>query len=144
MQPIISKKEMVHDSEVISLPLKPSVSNFFCKGSNKKCLTLNELLWSHLPQQLSSAAVAQKQPQTRCTWDFPVVQWMGVQLPTQGTRVQSFVQEESICQVAVRPAPHNYGTCALTWEKPLQWEACTSQLEKVCMQYRSPSTAKNK
>ena len=38
-----------------------------------------------------------------------VVQWMGVHLPMQGTRVQSLVWEGSTCPGATEPGHHNYG-----------------------------------
>ena len=40
--------------------------------------------------------------------DFPVVQWLRIQLPVQGTRVQSLVQEDPTCRGATGPASHNY------------------------------------
>ena len=35
-----------------------------------------------------------------------VVQWLRIYLPTQGTRVQSLVQEDSTCQRAIKPMYH--------------------------------------
>ena len=38
----------------------------------------------------------------------PVVQWLGVHLPMQGTPVQSLVWEDSICPREAEPMYHNY------------------------------------
>ena len=80
-----------------------------------------------------------------------VVQWLGIRLPMQGTRVRALVQEDPTCRGAAKPVRHNYWACALEpashnyWahvpqlqkparraralqqEKPRQWEAHTPQ-----------------
>ena len=38
----------------------------------------------------------------------PVVQWLRIHLPTQGTRVQSLVREDPTCRGATKPVRHNY------------------------------------
>ena len=81
-----------------------------------------------------------------------MVQWLGIHLPMQGTRVRALVREDPTCQGATKPTHHNYWACALEpeshnyacvpqqlkpvqprahapQEKPLQWEACTPQLK---------------
>ena len=42
----------------------------------------------------------------------PVVQWLRIYLPMQGTRVRSLVQEDFTCHGATKPMHHNY--CAHT------------------------------
>ena len=42
-----------------------------------------------------------------------VVQWLGICLPVQGTRVRSLVWEDPTCRGATRPMSHNYWACAL-------------------------------
>ena len=37
-----------------------------------------------------------------------VVQWLGVCLPMQGTRVRAPVREDPTCRGAARPVSHNY------------------------------------
>ena len=37
-----------------------------------------------------------------------VVQWLGVCLPMQGTRVQALVWEDPTCCIATKPVHHNY------------------------------------
>ena len=37
-----------------------------------------------------------------------VVQWLGIRLPMQGTRVRAPVQEDPTCRGAARPVSHNY------------------------------------
>ena len=37
-----------------------------------------------------------------------VVQWLRFRLPTQGTRVQSLVQEDPTCHGATKPVCYNY------------------------------------
>ena len=41
-------------------------------------------------------------------WDFPVVPWIGICLPMQGTWVGFLVWEDLICLRAVKPAHCNY------------------------------------
>ena len=71
-----------------------------------------------------------------------VVQWVGIHLPMQGTRVRALVQEDPTCRRANKPVHHDYWACGLeptshnSWarsprargpqqEKPPQWEART-------------------
>ena len=37
-----------------------------------------------------------------------VMQWLGIHLPMQGTRVHAPVREDPICRRAARPVSHNY------------------------------------
>ena len=37
-----------------------------------------------------------------------VVQWLGIHLPRQGTRVRALVQEDPTCCGATKPVHHNY------------------------------------
>ena len=37
-----------------------------------------------------------------------VVQWLGIHLPTQGTRVRALVWEDPTCRGATKPISHNY------------------------------------
>ena len=37
-----------------------------------------------------------------------LVQWIRIRLPMQATQVQSLVQEDSICNGAMKPVSHNY------------------------------------
>ena len=39
---------------------------------------------------------------------FLVVQWLGIHLPMQGTRVRSLVQEDFTHHWAMKPVHHNY------------------------------------
>ena len=83
-----------------------------------------------------------------------VTQWMRIQLPMQGTWVQSLVRGDSTCYRETKPMCHNYWACVLQLLKllpatcALQREAtamrsrctttksshCSPQLEKACMQ----------
>ena len=52
-----------------------------------------------------------------------VAQWLGICLPTQGTRVRALVWEDPTCRGAARPVSHNYwawasGACAPQQERP--------------------------
>ena len=38
----------------------------------------------------------------------PVVQWVGICLPMQGTRIQSLIWEDSTCCGTTKPQRHNY------------------------------------
>ena len=58
-----------------------------------------------------------------------VVQWMGVHLPMQGTRVQSLVWEGYTCPGATEPGHHNYEVFALEPKSRNYW-ACVPQLLK--------------
>ena len=44
----------------------------------------------------------------RCVWASLVVQWLGVCLLVQGTRVQALVWEDPTCRGATGPMSHNY------------------------------------
>ena len=49
-------------------------------------------------------------------WDIGaslVVQWLGVGLPMQGTRVRALVWEDPTCRGVAEPMRHNYWACAL-------------------------------
>ena len=47
-----------------------------------------------------------------------VVQWLGICLPMQGTRVRSLVQEDPTCRRAAKPVHHNYWACVPEVLKP--------------------------
>ena len=42
------------------------------------------------------------------SWTSLVAQWLRIQLPTQGTRVQALVCEDPTCCGATKPVSHNY------------------------------------
>ena len=71
-----------------------------------------------------------------------MAEWLRIRLPTQGTRVQSLVQEDPTCHRATKSVCHNYWACALEpvshnyWAHMLQlWKpAC---LEPVLLNKRS-------
>ena len=90
-----------------------------------------------------------------------MAQWLRIRLPMQGTHVWALVQEDPTCRRAAKPVHLNYWACALEpashnyWahaprahalqqEKPLQWEACSPQLQKAHVQQQRPNTAKKK
>ena len=81
-------------------------------------------------------------------WDFLVVQWLRICLPTQGTQVQSLVWDDSTCHWATEPVCHSYWSPhtlePVLQEKPPQWEACEPQLAQAHVQQWRPSAAKNK
>ena len=57
-----------------------------------------------------------------------VVQWLGVCLPMQGTRVRALVWGDPTCRGATGPVSHSYwacasGACAPQQERPWRWEA---------------------
>ena len=71
-----------------------------------------------------------------------MVQWLRIHLLMQGTWVQSLVQEDSICQRAIKPMYHYWAPVlkptshggmprarAPQQEKPTKWETPTSQPE---------------
>ena len=59
-----------------------------------------------------------------------VVQWLGVCLPVQGTRVRALVREDPACCGAAGPVSHNYWACALEPASHNYW-ACVLQLLKL-------------
>ena len=100
-----------------------------------------------------------------------MVQYLRIHLPTQGTWVQSLVQEDPTCCRATKAhlpqllsqcswacelpttEPMSPRACALKQEKPPQWEARilqwrlapgSPQLEKARAQQKRPNTAKRK
>ena len=42
-----------------------------------------------------------------------MVQWLGIRLPVQGTRVRALVWEDPTCGGAMKLVRHNYWACAL-------------------------------
>ena len=97
------------------------------------------------------------------TKGFPGVQWLGVCLPMQGTRVWSLVREDPTCCWTTKPEAQLLRPCEATTEAPLsrarapqqekpwQWEACATamkispcspQLEKAHMQQQRPTETK--
>ena len=50
-----------------------------------------------------------------------VMQWLGIRLPMQGTRVRAPVREDPTCQGATKPLRHNYWACALEPESHNYW-----------------------
>ena len=79
-----------------------------------------------------------------------VVQWIGICLPMQGTRVQSLVREDPTCHEQLKPMRHNYWACPLQQEvtsvRSLSTESRPHSLqpEKACMQQWRPSAPKIK
>ena len=76
-----------------------------------------------------------------------MVQWLRAHLPVWEKRVWSLSRKDPTCHGATKPMHHSYWARgptarALQQEKPPQWEACTLQLEKACMQQRRPRQAK--
>ena len=47
-----------------------------------------------------------------------MVQWLGIHLPTQGTRVRFLVWEDPTCHRATKPMGHNYWACTLELGSP--------------------------
>ena len=41
-------------------------------------------------------------------WASMVVQWLGIRLPMQGTRVRALIWENPTCHGATKPVRHNY------------------------------------
>ena len=59
--------------------------------------------------------------------ESPVVQWLGILLPMQGTRVQSLVQEDSTCFRATALLYHSCWPPALKPTKCNYWSSCTRE-----------------
>ena len=68
-------------------------------------------------------------------WASLVAQWLGICLPTQGTRVQALVQEDPTCCGATKPMRHNYWARVPQLLKPVH-------LEPVLRNKRSPCNEK--
>ena len=55
-----------------------------------------------------------------------VVQWLGICLSMQGTRVQALVWEDPTCHGTTKPVSHNYWACLRVWSLcSATREACT-------------------
>ena len=50
-----------------------------------------------------------------------VVQWLGIDLPIQGTWARSLVQEDPTCCGTAKPMHHNYWACALEPTRRSYW-----------------------
>ena len=90
----------------------------------------------------------------------PVVQWLRIHLPMQGTRVWSLVWEDPTCHRATKPVHHNYwalctqSLCSAAREATTRRSLHTATratreypflpLEKARVQQQRPSTAKTK
>ena len=64
-----------------------------------------------------------------------VVQWLGIRLPMQGTRVQSLVWEDPTCHRATKPVRHNSWACALEPASLNYWARVPQLLKPVCHNY---------
>ena len=62
-------------------------------------------------------------------------------IPAWGTKISYAVEQLRLSVATIGPLLP--GACAPQPEKPLQWEACTSQLEKAHVQQQRPSEAKS-
>ena len=56
----------------------------------------------------SGHSVSSKNLKCQPLWASLVAQWLGIRLPTQGTRVQALVREDLTCRRATKPVSHNY------------------------------------
>ena len=65
-----------------------------------------------------------------------VIQWLRICLPTEGTWVQSLVQEDPTCHRATKPVCHNYSACAVEPTSCNYWSLCAFESE-LCNE-RSP------
>ena len=80
--------------------------------------------------------VLKKKIQASCEPTSPVIQWLRICLPMQGTWVRSLVWEDFKCLEAAKPVGHDYWSPSFRAQEP--------QLEKARVQHRRPSTAINK
>ena len=74
----------------------------------------------------------------------PVVQWLRIRLPMQGTRVRALVREDSTCRGATKPVRHNYWACALEPMSHNYWARAPRALalqQREATAMRSPCTA---
>ena len=58
-------------------------------------------------------------------WASPVVQWLRIRLPMQGTRVRALVREDPTCRRATKPVCHNFWACALEPVRHNYWSPHT-------------------
>ena len=72
-----------------------------------------------------------------------MVQWLGVHLPTQGTRVGPLVQEDPMCYYGGTKPESQTAEARLPRARALQWERPPHalQLEQACVQQRGLSAA---
>ena len=74
------------------------------------------------------------------SWTSLVVQWIGIHLPIQGTRVWSLVQEDSTCPGAAEPVHHNYWAHSLEPASYNYWSLCAWSL---CSTSREATTVRS-
>ena len=90
-------------------------------------------------------------------WASPVVHWLRICLPMQGTWVWSLVWKDAMCHGATKPVHHNcwahvpWSPCSTTRDAaavrssaPQQVSLHSLHLEDTCAQPQRPSAAKNK
>ena len=63
-----------------------------------------------------------------------VVQWLGIRLPMQGTRVWALVQEDPTHCRAAKPERHNYWACALEPASHNCWARMPQLLKPTCLE----------
>ena len=60
----------------------------------------------------------------KCIGTSPVVQWLRIRLPMQGTQVRSLVWEDPTCHGTTKPASHNYWAYTLEPKRHNYWSPC--------------------
>ena len=133
------------------------VKNWTCKWLKEKPFPPNIFVMNINKIYLGDSVPAKLQFKMSTLWTSLVAQWLGILLPMQGSQVWFLVWEDSTGRRAAKPTCHHYWVCALEPmlcnEKPVQWEACTPQLDSspcslhldnACTRQWRPSAAKNK
>ena len=67
------------------------------------------------------------------SWTSLVAQWLGIHLPTQGTWVQSLVQEDPTWRRATKPVHHNYWACTVEPVSHNHWARMPQLLKPECL-----------
>ena len=69
-------------------------------GKKSECLESGDLALLGIPDSMPHSRVIMRASL--------VLQWLGIRLPMQGTRVRAPVREDPTCRTAARPVSHNY------------------------------------
>ena len=72
----------------------------------------------------------------------PVVQWLRIHLPMQGTQVRALVQEDPTCRGTTKPEHHNYWACTLEPVSHNYWSPCATTTEASRPRAHAPQQEK--
>ena len=83
----------------------PKLATFQRRPKETQTLCVRVFWEGCLPFLIPCTDLPVRSPECRVSL---VVQWLGIRLPMQGTRVRALVREDPTCQRATKPVRRNY------------------------------------